>query len=250
MVPFVFAVDARESTEYMRGEVLYDCILPYLCGDHAEWPPLQPDDAEWRTPGRSGADGWKTLYEACRYFLRQRGASPSDLKFVSLALRRALLGAAQADLARVDDEKHTPYAGLRARPPRALGDFESVERGTPVALFFSAPSWCGPCREFEPRLRAWKSGMDRRGKSCRVMWISGDRDEASFEQFRGQAPWPALMIGSSFAEKQAVWQELMARYGVGGFPTLIFLDRELDVVTREGRARAGRPHWRQLPICH
>ena len=69
--------------------------------------------------------------------------------------------------------------------------FESlVKSGNHVALYFSA-HWCGPCRGFTPNLvktyeaiRAAKAADPARA-GLDIIFVSSDRDEASFKCVRG-----------------------------------------------------------------
>jgi nucleoredoxin len=61
--------------------------------------------------------------------------------------------------------------------------------GKPLALYFSA-HWCPPCRGFTPKLAEWyKDGLKDK---MEVLFVSSDRDEASFKEYHESMPWPAL----------------------------------------------------------
>ena len=66
-----------------------------------------------------------------------------------------------------------------------------------VALYFSA-HWCPPCRGFTPKLAKWYSD-DLQGKGLEVVFVSSDRDEASFSEYFADQPWLAL----PFADRDA-----------------------------------------------
>jgi len=61
---------------------------------------------------------------------------------------------------------------------------------TAVALYFSA-HWCPPCRQFTPQISEWyKTDLQSRG--LEVVFISGDKDEKTFDEYFGEMPWLAL----------------------------------------------------------
>ena len=58
-------------------------------------------------------------------------------------------------------------------------------------MYFSA-HWCPPCRGFTPVLaekyKAWKDANE----NIEIVFISSDRDEASFGDYYNEMPWLAL----------------------------------------------------------
>lgn len=104
---------------------------------------------------------------------------------------------------------------------------DALEGKTHVMLYFSA-HWCPPCRGFTPCLaKAYKE----RQTNVEVVFISSDRDEAAFEEYFADMPWLALPYVAR--EKK---DELSKTFEVRGIPTLIILDAEGNLVTRNGRA--------------
>jgi nucleoredoxin len=62
--------------------------------------------------------------------------------------------------------------------------------GKTVALYFSA-HWCPPCCRFTPMLaEAYTSDLSAKG--LEVVFISSDKDQASFDEYFGTMPWLAL----------------------------------------------------------
>lgn len=64
-----------------------------------------------------------------------------------------------------------------------------------------------------------------------VIFVSSDRDEASFKEYFAEQPWLAL----DFADRSTK-EKLSAAFGVSGIPSVVILDENLKTVTTDGRA--------------
>ncbi|XP_033742021.1 tryparedoxin-like [Pecten maximus] len=104
---------------------------------------------------------------------------------------------------------------------------KALEGKTTICLYFSA-HWCPPCRGFTPVLsEVYSSG--EKGSDVEVVFISSDRDEASFDAYYGEMPWCALPFKA--ADKKAA---LSAKYEIQGIPTLVILKKD-GTVDKNGR---------------
>jgi nucleoredoxin len=101
-----------------------------------------------------------------------------------------------------------------------------------VALYFSA-HWCGPCRGFTPQLAAqYKKLTGELGKSFEVVFVSSDKDQASFDEYYAEQPWLALPF-----EARDLKASLSKKYKVQGIPTLVIVDgKTSELITRDGRS--------------
>mmetsp|Transcript_4243 Transcript_4243/g.13276 ORF Transcript_4243/g.13276 Transcript_4243/m.13276 type:complete len:504 (-) Transcript_4243:327-1838(-) len=100
-----------------------------------------------------------------------------------------------------------------------------------VALYFSA-HWCPPCRQFTPRLAA---ALAQPVPQLAVVFVSSDRDEASFQQYFSEMPWLALPFGSPQQ------QTLGPAFNVRGIPTLVVLDAATGrLISTDGRGDLTR----------
>ncbi|GFR50067.1 hypothetical protein Agub_g12209 [Astrephomene gubernaculifera] len=106
-----------------------------------------------------------------------------------------------------------------------------------IALYFSA-HWCPPCRGFTPVLaetyRSFKA-KHARAADWEVVFVSSDRDEASFKEYFGEMPWLALPF-----ERRDAKAELSRLFKVRGIPTLVLLDAASgELITANGRDAVG-----------
>jgi len=90
---------------------------------------------------------------------------------------------------------------------------------------------CPPCRQFTPIFGEIYKELKSRGKNFEGVFASSDRDEASFAEYHGEQPWLAM----PFANRD-LKNKLSAKYKVQGIPTLVILDENGDVITKDGRS--------------
>ncbi|KAK6171450.1 hypothetical protein SNE40_019638 [Patella caerulea] len=102
-------------------------------------------------------------------------------------------------------------------------------RGKVVGLYFSA-HWCPPCRQFTPVLADFYQKLKGVGKEFEIVFISSDRDQKSFQEYFNTMPWLTLDF-SLRTEKD----ELCQKFSVRGIPTLVLLNGEGEIITKEGR---------------
>lgn len=104
-------------------------------------------------------------------------------------------------------------------------------QGKFLAIYFSA-HWCGPCRAFTPQLIKFYDTLRKTRSDFEFIFVSSDRDQAAFDEYYGSMPWLALPF--SQREKKA---ELSSKYGVQGIPTLVFVDKDGNTLTTQGRSK-------------
>jgi len=106
--------------------------------------------------------------------------------------------------------------------------FAEATKGKTVALYFSA-HWCGPCRQFTPKLAEWYT-KDLKAKGMEVIFVSSDRDEEAFKEYYGEQPWLALKF-----DDRARKEDFSTYFGVSGIPSLVLMDAEGNLITKEAR---------------
>ena len=76
---------------------------------------------------------------------------------------------------------------------------------------------------------AAKFKANAEAKGIAVVFVSSDQDESHFNEYYGEMPWLAL----PFSERQTK-ATLSTKYGVQNIPTLVVLDGNGELVTKEG----------------
>jgi nucleoredoxin len=101
---------------------------------------------------------------------------------------------------------------------------------TVIGLYFCA-YWCPPCRVFTPDLqKAYEEIQNQHSRGFEIVYVSGDRDEETFTNFYETMPWTAIPWS-----EQAKKEELNARFEIEGMPSLIIIDGDGNLKSKEGR---------------
>ena len=88
-------------------------------------------------------------------------------------------------------------------------------RPTRLTLLYFSASWCGPCRQFSPQLKAFVKA-NAAAQSFEVVFASLDRTQEAFmENFQGMPGAYAVPYGKG--------EELAATFKVAGVPSLLIL---------------------------
>jgi len=123
-----------------------------------------------------------------------------------------------------------------------------VLAGKVTLLYFSA-HWCPPCRGFTPKLAEYYGAYKAAGKNVECVFVSSDRDQASFDEYYGEMPWTALPY-----EARSAKDALSKKFKVSGIPSLVILDEDGSTITTDGRAAVSEDPtgeefpWRPKPL--
>ncbi len=98
-----------------------------------------------------------------------------------------------------------------------------------IAVYFSA-FWCNPCKQFTPILAKTYQDLMKENKPFEVIFVSSDNDEKEFKEYFNSMPWKAVPF-----EKEDVRIALADKFSIRGIPTLIVLNSEGKVISKDGR---------------
>jgi thiol-disulfide isomerase/thioredoxin len=128
---------------------------------------------------------------------------------------------------------------------RGTVGIDAVATRDVVALYFSA-HWCPPCRSFTPQLAQYYGAMwGKRPGALEVVFVSRDRDQASFEEYSDKMPW----LSMPFTDDDGRRDGLASHFGVRGIPALVFINPvTCEVLLEDGRSHVmGDPQALQFP---
>lgn len=145
----------------------------------------------------------------------------------------------QAELARKRNAP-SPTAGVQAGNIASLvkGDLVTSRNGVVgpygdaefekkklIGLYASA-HWCGPCREFTPKLVAFYNKIAATHPEFEIVFVSNDKTASAMEGYmrEDQMPWPALSF-SKVAGNQSI-----KKYFGDSIPCLVIVDETGKVV--------------------
>ncbi|KAJ1296767.1 hypothetical protein BS78_01G327400 [Paspalum vaginatum] len=103
--------------------------------------------------------------------------------------------------------------------------------GKTVLVYFSA-KWCPPCRAFLPTLvREYTKIKANNSTGFEIIFVSLDKDQASYDEFFSDMPWLALPLGD--ARKQP----LMKKFRIREIPSLIAIAPSGLTLTMDAKSK-------------
>jgi len=122
------------------------------------------------------------------------------------------------------------------------GDVPAASIADKVKLLYFSAHWCPPCRAFTPQLAKAYGDWKAKGMEVEVIFVSGDKDQASFDEYYGTMPWLAVPFEDSRRQK---WNGV---FEVAGIPTVVVLDKDNSVINKNARgAIAGDFQGKNFP---
>jgi len=125
-------------------------------------------------------------------------------------------------------------------PKLLRGSSEELEtnaslKSAVIAIYFSA-HWCGPCQAFTPELRKVYERCKKQGKSFEIVFVSSDKDEASFKQYFATMPWLAVPYADRTRQ-----QTLSSVFNVRGIPGVVLVSSTGALLDASGRSKVMSP---------
>lgn len=90
---------------------------------------------------------------------------------------------------------------------------------------FHRAHWCGPCRQFTPKLKEVYSKLQTLGKNFEVVFCSNDKDSAGFKEYFGTMPWKAIPF-----ENESIRSYVSDKFSINSIPSLIMLNPDGSVL--------------------
>lgn len=108
---------------------------------------------------------------------------------------------------------------------------ELTDAGKHIGVYFSA-HWCGPCRNFTPKLAAAyeKVNEDGSGAPLEILFVSADNSESEFDEYRSAMPWLSVPL----SDKKRI-AALNGYFNTEGIPHLAILGPDLKLINKDAR---------------
>ena len=121
---------------------------------------------------------------------------------------------------------------LLKNPNEKVENVEEALKGKVACFYFSA-HWCPPCRAFSPQFYQVYNTIKAsdKGDKLEVIFVSSDQDLDSFNNYYSHHPWLAI----PYDKLRQVGSELSTRFGIRGIPSVIVVNENGDVITKDGR---------------
>ncbi|XP_059511216.1 nucleoredoxin [Stegostoma tigrinum] len=116
------------------------------------------------------------------------------------------------------DEEYKPWQEFVGQMPWLMLPLQDMERK------------CPPCRSLTRVLVETYRKIKEMGQKFEIVFVSADRSEESFKQYFNEMPWLAVPYTDEARRSRLNWN-----FSIQGIPTLLILDQEGKIVTRQGR---------------
>lgn len=133
---------------------------------------------------------------------------------VSLAAEGPVLDAVKGKLVESEGKKLKPH------------DDAALGQAKYFGIYYSA-SWCGPCREFTPKLVRWYKSNKKKNPHFELIFVSSDRTEEAMADYMKEykMEFPALAFDQKSSSKG------ITKFSSGGIPNLVFVNADGTVIS-------------------
>ena len=103
----------------------------------------------------------------------------------------------------------------------------STLANTKYFAFYYSASWCGPCRQFTPKLVAWYNAHKKDNPHFELIFVSDDSSEQDMTAYMADdgMPWPALDLRKKERAKA------LTKYAGPGIPCLVLVNDQGQVLS-------------------
>ena len=121
--------------------------------------------------------------------------------------------------------------------------------GKEFILLYASAHWCGPCRQYTPKLTTWyqqqveaAAASDKNESPIEIVFVSADHDAASFRSYFSSMPWTAIDYDDSTRE------QLTSYIRVTGIPRLAVLNGRTGTIIEDNAVNKPLDiqRWRKL----
>jgi nucleoredoxin len=123
---------------------------------------------------------------------------------------------------------------------------EEALGGKEFILLYASAHWCGPCRQFTPKLVNWYNTIGGKSSTVEVVFLSADHDASSFQKYYASMPWLAVDYDDDTREK------IMAWIRVTGIPRLAVMNARTGTIIEDNAVGKSLDvnRWRQLAAAN
>lgn len=117
--------------------------------------------------------------------------------------------------------------------------------GKEFILLYASAHWCGPCRNFTPRLGQWYQQQGHGGATVEVVFVSADHDANGFQEYYYNNM-PSKWLAVDFEDDGR--EELLGRMRVRGIPQLTVVHGRTGMIVEQNAVgqQLDVQRWRNM----